>query len=209
MTVRLFRRFAAIGLSAAIGIAAFAQPPAPSAAPQPTLIDAAAKDYGTRPVAYIYGNVPVTRADLAEYLIARGGYERVEALVNKKIIEIEAAAAGVTATSQELDTEFAKDLKGLDGISKQQFIEVVLSKYGKSYYEWMEDVVRPRLLLQKMCQKEVKVENEDLLKEFEKLYGEKRRAQIIIWPKGDDLKSITRIWDAIRKDEKEFDRVAR
>src|SRR5438874_7651979 len=114
MTVRLFRRFAAIGLSAAIGIAAFAQPPAPSAAPQPTLIDAAAKDYGTRPVAYIYGNVPVTRADLAEFLIARGGYEKLELLVNKKIIETEAAKAGVSVTPQELEAALAEDIKGIE-----------------------------------------------------------------------------------------------
>ena len=34
-------------------------------------------------VACIYGNVPVTREELGEFLIARGGYEKVELVVNK------------------------------------------------------------------------------------------------------------------------------
>jgi hypothetical protein len=206
MTMRFYRRFAAVGLMAALGFAAWAQAPV---APQPTLIDPAAKDYGTRPVAYIYGNVPVTRADLAEFLIARGGYEKVELVVNKMIIETEARKAVVTVTTQEMEKALADDLAGI-GVNKNQFIEVVLSKYGKTYFEWMEDVVRPRLLLTKMIEKDnaVVVTDEDLRKEFDRLHGEKRRIQIIIWPKGDDIKEIMKLWEKIRKDPKEFDRVA-
>src|SRR5437868_1319121 len=100
MTTRFFRRLSAVTLLAAMSFAAFAEPPK---AQEPTLIDAAAKDYGTRPVAYIYESIPVTRADLAEFLIARGGYEKVELLVNKMIIEKEAERAGIKVTTTEMD----------------------------------------------------------------------------------------------------------
>lgn len=203
------RRAATAGLVAGVGFTAFAQTPAPSTpTPQPTLIDAAAKDYGTRPVAYLYDNtVPVTRAELAEFLIARGGYEKVELLVNKLIIEKEAAKRGITVTTTEMESALNEDLKGIE-VSKTQFIEVVLSKYGKTFYEWMEDVVRPRLLITKMCRQDVVVSDDDLKREFERVYGEKRRVQIIIWPKGDNVKAISQVWDTIRNDPKEFDRVA-
>ncbi len=178
---------------------------------QPTLANPAAADYGTRPIAFIYDNVAVTRAELAEFLIARGGYEKVELLVNKKIIDTEAAKRGITVTTLEVEAELEKDLKGI-AVDKSQFIEVVLSKYGKTYYEWMEDVVRPRLMLTKMCQSEIVITDEDLKAEFDRRHGEKRKVQIIIWPKNDDFKAITKIWTEIRgrddKSSKEFDRVA-
>lgn len=203
MKYRLLRLVAILALGAGT-VTALAQSPPPS---QPTLVNPAAPDYGSRPVAYIYENIPVTRAELAEFLIARGGYEKVELLVNKKIIETEAAKRNITVTTLEMEADLENDLKGI-AVSKQQFIEIVLAKYGKTYYEWMEDVVRPRLLLTKMCKNDIQITSADLRTEFERQYGEKRKIQIIIWPKGDDLKSITRVWDEIRKDAKEYDRVA-
>ena len=196
-------RLAALGTLGIASVTAFAEPPKP----MPTLTNPADADYGTRPVAYIYGNVAVTRAELAEFLIARGGYEKVELLVNKKIIDAEAAKRGITVTTIEMEAELERDLKGI-AVDKDKFIEVVLSKYGKTYYEWMEDVVRPRIMLTKMCQSEIVITEDDLRAEFERQHGEKRKVQIIIWPKNDDLKAITKVWTDIRKDAKEFDRIA-
>jgi hypothetical protein len=208
------RRLAAAGVLAC-GLAVTAdrartQPPGPNPAPapEPTLVPANAPDYGNRPVAYIYGNVPVTRAHLAEFLIARGGYEKVELLVNRMIIEEEAKKRGITVTPQEMEAALADDLKGIN-VDKKDFVNVVLPKYGKSLYEWMEDVVRPRLLLTKMCKDRVEVTDEDLRLEFERNYGEKRAVRIIIWPATDDLRSVTKLWDVIRKSDEEFLRVAK
>src|SRR5262249_9528430 len=83
-------------LLAAIGAAFFlgrqgalsdcqAQSPA-SSIPEPNLSPVSATDYGQRVVAYIYGNVPITREELGEYLIARFGAERTEFLVNRRIV---------------------------------------------------------------------------------------------------------------------------
>src|SRR5262245_57648536 len=69
-------------------------------------------------VGYIYGIVPVTREDLGEFLIARGGYEKLDLLVNKKIIEVEAARRGVTVTPLEVESGLNEDLRGM-GITKQ------------------------------------------------------------------------------------------
>ncbi|QEL15266.1 peptidylprolyl isomerase [Limnoglobus roseus] len=191
----------------------FTQSPLPGmapASPEPTLVDSKSKDYGVRPVAYIYDNVAITRADLAEFLIARGGYEKVELLVNKMIIEEEAKRKGITVTTQEMEAAFAADLQiSNPPIRKEDFINLILPKYNKTYYEWMEDVVRPRLILGKMCVDRIKVGDDDLKKIFEREYGEKRVVKIIIWPKGDQRTVVDQVWDKIRKSESEFDRVAR
>src|SRR5262245_40172967 len=68
--------------------------PAPAPAPQP--------EAPRTVVGYIYGTVPITREELGEFLIARGGHEKLELLCNKKIIETEASRRGVTVTPVEI-----------------------------------------------------------------------------------------------------------
>ncbi len=110
----------------------------------------------------IYGNVPVTREELGEFLIARGGYEKVELLVNKKIIEIEAARRNVTVTEIEVRKPGSKKTSTAWASRKEDFIKHILPRYGKTLYEWTEDVIKPRLLLTKMCRDRVKVTEDDL-----------------------------------------------
>ncbi len=203
-------RLAACGL-AACGLGAIAdawaqqppaaQPPAKSAA-------TVAAEEANRPVAYILGNVPITRAEFGEFLMARGGADKLELFVNRRIIEQECAKRNVTVTEAEMLAALEDDLKGLS-VKKSEFIKLVLPRYGKTLYEWMEDVIRPRLLLAKLCKDNVKVSEEDLRQQFEREYGEKRRVQIIMWPKGDDLKAIEKEYAKIRTSQDEFDRAAR
>src|SRR5262245_7314250 len=105
---------------------AFAQQPAPApAAPgQPS-------DYSQRVVAYIYGSVPITRQDLGEYLIERYGADRLELLVNKKIIEYACARQGITISPAEVEQALQDDLKSIN-VDKAGFVTHVLKQYGKS-----------------------------------------------------------------------------
>jgi hypothetical protein len=177
----------------------------PAAQPAPGGTPAPIAD--RRVVAYIYGSVPVTREDLGEFLIARGGYDKLELLVNKKIIEFEAAKRNITATATEVDAGLNDDLKGM-GIDKKDFVEKVLPRYNKSLYEWTEDVIKPRILLGKMCHDRIKVTPEELKKAFDNRFGERRQAKVICW-NAMDLRAAQKQWDEARKGDVEFDRVAR
>lgn len=185
------------------------QPPKGTPAPQPAALPQGEPD--RRVAAYIYGNVPITRADLGEFLISRGGYEKLELLVNKKIIEHEAGLRGVSVTAIEVQAGLEEDLRGL-GISRADFEKHVLPRYNKSLYEWVEDVIKPRILLSKMCRDRVKIGEEDLKRAFENRYGEQRRAQVICWNKtdaGPALRHAQKQWDEARKGTDEFNAVAR
>ena len=168
---------------------------------------------GPAPVATIYGGIAITHEEFGKFLMDRGGADKLEIFVNKKIIEIEAKRLNVTVTDLELKAAFRESVarSGEDGvvISEKDFIRVVLPKFGKNLYEWMEDIERPRLLLTKMCRENVKVTEEDLKLQFDRRYGEMRQAQIIMWPLGDDTKSIAKIWDRIRNNAAEFNSEAR
>jgi hypothetical protein len=158
-------------------------------------------------VALIYGSVPVTREELGEFLIARGGYEKVDLLVNKKIIEVEAHQRNITVTETEVRAGLEEDLRGL-GIDLKDFTKHVLPRYGKSLYEWTEDVIKPRLLLTKMCRDRVRVTEDDLKRTFENRYGEKRQAKLICWGPGNE-KTAQKQWAEARKGDAEFDSIAR
>jgi hypothetical protein len=178
--------------------AARADPPAPGKPAAPAA--------GQRVVAYIHGNVPVTREELGEYLIARGGMDKLDLLVNKRVIETEAARRGITVTPLEVEAGLAEDLRG-SNLDRAVFAQFLKERYGKTVYEWEQDVVRSRLLLGKMARDRVAVTDDDRRRVFEERYGERREAQVIVWPKGPNGLS-REVKDIAAADPAEFDKLA-
>jgi len=161
-----------------------------------------------RVIAYIYGNIPITREEFGEHLIQQFGRDRVRLYVNRKVIETAGAKRGIVITNQEIDAIIDEDCKRLS-FDRSQFINrVVKEKYGKTLYEWREDVIKPRLILQAMCKDQLKVDDVELRKVYENLYGEKIQCQIIMWPKGDETIAL-RTYPKIHNDPVAFDEAAR
>jgi len=118
-------------------------------------------DYAQRVVAYIYGNVAVTREELGEYLIARFGPDKLELLVNKKIIEHACRQKGVEVTPAELELALETDCAKL-GVTKDVFLNQVLRERKVTLYEWKEDVLKPQILLSKLCQDRVQATEDEI-----------------------------------------------
>lgn len=160
-------------------------------------------EYGRRVVAYVYDNIPVTREELGEYLIARFGPDRLEFLVNRKLVEMACQAKGVTVTDAEVDAQIREDLKAFGPhMTLQDFSQQVLKRFNKSMYEWREDVIRPKLAMQKLVRPSVTVTPEDVQKAFEARYGPKVQCRMIVLPKDDPHKS--QVWEKVSKSEDEF-----
>jgi hypothetical protein len=177
----------------------------PLAAQQPGPAPAPSSD--KRVVAYIYGNIPVTREELGDFLINRGGHEKLELLVNRRIIEVEAARFNITVTAQEVQAALQENIASMN-ITMKDFTDRVLPHYHKTLYEWMEDVVKPRLLLGKMCHDRIKINEDDTKRTFENKHGDKRQPKIICWNKEDERRAIKE-WDEARKGDAEFDAIAK
>ena len=62
-------------------------------------------------VAYLKGNIPITCQELGDYLIERQGAERIENLVNRRIIELACRERGIFVSDAEVDAQFAEDMK--------------------------------------------------------------------------------------------------
>ncbi len=203
------RRLALVGVAGVIGGAALAQPPG-TPAPQPAHQPAPGTPPAVGPndpVAYVHGGITITRQDLGEFLIARYGKERLDLLINRVIIEKECREKGITVTETEMLAAFNADLDGLS-VDKTKFVTEMLPEYKKTLYEWMEDVIRPKLLMMKLMHEKTKVTEAEVAAEYDKEFGEKRKLQVIAWPKNENPKSIESTWVKVRDNAEEFDRAA-
>jgi hypothetical protein len=93
-------------------------------------------------------------------------------------------------------------------IDRVTFVKNFLKQYHKTLFEWKEDVIRPRLMLTKLCGVTMKVDEEDVHRAFDSEFGEKVRCRIIVWKEG-ELKHVQQIWDKLRSSEAEFATAAR
>jgi parvulin-like peptidyl-prolyl isomerase len=158
-------------------------------------------------VAVYNGQTPITREDFGEFLISRYGPEQIEFLVNRRLIDRECQARSINVTPEEIEAGLAEDLKRLGSIDLKVFEKDFLGPYHKNIYEWREDVVRPRLLMAKLCRDGIKVNDEDLQQAFEAEYGEKLEGRMILWPKEQTRYAMMQ-YTRIRDEAKAFDEMA-
>ncbi len=137
-------------------------------------------DYGRRVVAYIYNNIPITREELGEYLIARVGADRIDFLVNQRIIEHACQAKGVQITDAEIDAQLREEVQALN-VSVADFESKILKRFNKTLYEYREDKIRPQLAMAKFCRDRVTVTGDDLKNAFEAKWGDKVECRMIVF----------------------------
>lgn len=177
-------------------------PSAPHAAPADS-----GSDYGSRVVAFVHQNQPITRQELGDYLIARYGLDKLNLLVNKRILDRACQAAGLTVTAAEVQAALDAELKTL-AVDRATFLKTVLPRYKKSLFEFEEDVLRPRVQLTRLCQPNVTVTEQDLRKAFESAYGEKVECRVIVWPAAEE-QAAQKLYTKLRDDDKAFAEAAR
>jgi hypothetical protein len=183
-------------LGRSIGVnGAGAQQPQPPQSFQAKTGDGYTEDEKARVVAYIYDREPIYRVELAEHLIARFGAERLEFLVNRIIVERACKARNIFVTDAEVEAQFRADMMAIGPhMTAATFQKEILSRYNKSLIEWKEDVLRPKLMLSKLCRPMVTVTEEDLRHGFEGRYGPKVQCRMISCK---DMNTALKIWNKI------------
>jgi parvulin-like peptidyl-prolyl isomerase len=159
-------------------------------------------------IAVYNGQTPITREDFGEFLISRYGGEQIEFLINRIIIDKACQARSITVTPEEIEASLNDDLKKMGSIDLKVFEKDFLGPYNKNIYEWREDVVRPRVLMAKLCRDGVKVADQDLQQSFEAEYGEKLEGRMILWPSDQARYAMTQ-YTRIRDNPEAFDEMAR
>jgi RNA polymerase sigma factor (sigma-70 family) len=138
------------------------------------------KPAGKDKVAVIFDDISLTRDQFAEYLLARARDEQLAAFINQRILAHACQVHGITVSDAEVETAFAKDMEPFKGPVP---LKDTLARFGKTPDEWKQDVIRPRLLITKLCRPRIVVTEQHLRDAFDDAHGEKVACQLILWPK--------------------------
>jgi RNA polymerase sigma factor (sigma-70 family) len=157
------------------------------------------------PVAFIF-DMPITREQLGDYLIAQYGADKLEQLVNKLIIERACREKGITVTDAEIDLALKDDMKSMSCDDLNVFEERI-KKFQKPLLEWREDVVKSNLCMTKLARMLVSASEDDIRRAFEGAYGEKIECQIITLSKGQEAAQEAHL--ILHSGPEDFDRFAR
>lgn len=149
---------------------------------------------------------PITRKQLADELIARKGRAQLEALVHRTLVEQTCQAKGITVTEKEVQDELIAEMKAAASANLDDFEKGMLRPRKTSLYEYREDVIRPRLMIQKLAFAQLTVSEEDLKREFVCRYGPKAAVRMITIK---DAQMAKRIWTEIGNNPEMFIRYAK
>lgn len=123
-------------------------------------------------VATIYNDqVVITRAEFADYLIERNR-DRLEQMVDRKIIEMECRKLKITVTDDEVERRFREELKSFP-MTEEEFVKNILRRFNKTLFEWKEDVLRRTIMMEKVVRATVKITEDELRETFQVHYGPK------------------------------------
>ena len=157
-------------------------------------------------VVAVVNDVPITRQQLADELIARKGRAQLEALVHRTLIEQTCKGKGVVVTDREVQEELVAEMKASASANLLDFEKSMLSPRKTSLFEYREDVIRPRLMIQKLAESQLALTDEDLKREFACRLGPKVTIRLITFK---DQKIASKIWAEIRGNPELFIRYAK
>lgn len=135
-------------------------------------------------VVAVVNGVNITRQQLADELIARKGRAQLEAMVHRTLIEQICMSKGITVTDKEVQSELEAEVKASASANLDDFTKSMLKPKRTSLLEYREDVIRPRLMIDKLAASQLKVTDEDLKREFACQYGPKAVVRVIIFTDG-------------------------
>ncbi|MBL8825096.1 MAG: hypothetical protein JNJ77_21080 [Planctomycetia bacterium] len=149
--------------------------------------------------------VNITRQQLADELIARKGRAQLEAMVYRTLIELNCKEKGITVTDREVQEELIGEMKAAASANLADFEKSMLSPRKTSLFEYREDVIRPRIMLQKLATARLSLTEEDLRREFASKYGVQAQIRMI---QVRDERMARKIWTEIGNNPDQFIRYA-
>jgi hypothetical protein len=159
----------------------------------------------TTPVAVIFGDVPITRDELADHLLSRLTAKQLEGYVTRRILEHAGKKEGIVVSNDEVDAHLMEEMARAN--LQEEAFRARLREQQKSLREWKEDIARPQLLLKKLAAS-TGVTEKELRHEYEARYGKKVVCQLLVWPAG-QREATERAAGQFRTGEATFEEVAR
>lgn len=156
-----------------------------------------------RPLARV-GKQVIPWEVVAEECMLRYGDEVLENIINRTIIFQECQEQGVTVTKEEVDQEVVKIAKKFN-LTPDNWYAMLQAERNLTPMQYRRDVIWPMLALKKIAGHKVDVTEADLQEAFERAYGERVKAKMIMM---DNFRRMNEVWSQARKNPEDFEDLA-
>jgi hypothetical protein len=125
-------------------------------------------------------------------------------MINRKIVEMECAKENISVSDADVEWRLHQDIKLISpNLTVAEFTNSILRRWGKTLYEYKEDVIKPKLMMEKLIRSNIKVTEADLRDGYEARFGPKVECKMIVFDKGQG--SIAqKTWEIARQGRTEF-----
>src|SRR5690606_14027328 len=136
------------------------------------------------------GSAVVTYDQVADEAMARYGTEVLDQLISRTIIEIACQERGITVAEAEVEQEILKISQEF-GLDRDSWLQMLQAERNITPLQYKRDVIWPMLALKKLAGAEVQITEADIQKAFERDYGPKVKARMIMM---DNQRRLNEVW---------------
>jgi len=168
------------------------------------------------------GDAVITYDQVADEAMARYGTEVLDQLINRTIIELACRQRGISVSEAEVEQEITNIAQEY-GLDKTAWMQMLQAERNVTPLQYKRDIIWPMMALKKLAGSDVKITDADIRKAFERDYGPKVKARMIMM---DNPRRLEEVWrqvndacakakesaspeDALVKAAGEFGRIAR
>lgn len=141
---------------------------------------------------------------VAKESVERHGKEILDNMINRLLIQQECDRQGITITKADVEQEISKITQKYK-LPIDQWYAMLAAERGVSPTQYQNDVIWPMLALRRLAglQAEAKVSEEDMLKAFERDYGPRVKARMIVV--NGNVRQAGQIWEKCKADPDKFE----
>lgn len=158
-------------------------------------------------VAVVNGQA-ISRSELASACLARYGKEVMQSMVNKMLIELECRQKNIVITEEEINQQLERVAKsvGVEGMSVQQYLQLVSEKKNISPQRIKSEIVWTDLALRKLAAGSYSVTPEEVTATINREYGPKIQVRLIVESTREQAEILLQ---AARKNPEQFGTLAK
>jgi foldase protein PrsA len=193
-------------VAAAIWLQFFRAQPAASQANDPQASGRASIESSSGKILAKVNNQAITYDVVARECVARHGQEILDSLINRLIIQQECDRQGITVSKAEVEQEVIETAKKFK-LPIDTWYQMLEAERGLTRQQYHDDIIWPMLALKKLAGQQVQVTEDDMKKGFEKHYGPRVKARMILVE--GNVRQANQIWEKCEANPDDFDRLAR
>ncbi|MCA8991934.1 MAG: peptidylprolyl isomerase [Planctomycetaceae bacterium] len=148
----------------------------------------------------------ITYEEVARECYNRHGAEVLDTLVNRLMIQQACAQRNITVTKAEVEQEVV-DIAKKFNLPLDTWYSMLEAERGLNREQYHADIIWPMIALKKLAGKEVQVTEQDMQVGFERDYGPRVKARLILVQ--GNVRQANSIWEQCQAKPDEFDRIAR